>query len=183
MTNNFDHIKITKYLWKHDAYRYVLGTLGNAPLIFIGLNPSSATPKNPDCTYCRLNKILKNNKEFDSVILLNLYPLVATDSNDLPKELNEFHHKKNLACIKKVFKECSKSNKKLNILLAWGSGIKKRKYFKDILKELRKILSKYESNCDFYYIESKNIKYPLHPLVLPKNTKLEPKSFPIVYFS
>lgn len=171
------------FIWEYDTYRYVLGTLGKSPLIFIGLNPSTATPKNPDHTYCSLNKILENNKHFDSLILLNLYPLVATHTTDLPKKKNAEHYNKNISCIKQVLEECHKGNGELNILLGWGSGVTKRKFFKDTLNALKLILENYKSSTNFYYIESKNEHYPLHPLVFPKGIELQSKTLlPENYF-
>ena len=158
------------FIWEYNTYRYVLGTLGKSPLIFIGLNPSTATPKNPDHTYCRLNKILENNKHFDSLILLNLYPLVATHTTDLPKKKNAEHYNKNISCIKQVLEECHKENGELNILLGWGSGVTKRKFFQAILEKIKGSLKDYKSSSKFYYVESENKKYPLHPIRYKKNS-------------
>ena len=159
-----------QFYYKSESYRYILGTVGKNPLIFIGLNPSTATPKSPDITCCHLTRLLNTfPTKFDSIILLNLYPFVATKSDNLPKEESSCLDK-NMDFIKKVLKELNDKNKELNILLGWGSGVKKRKYFKKILIDLKGILKYYESISKFYYSKSENKNYPLHPIRYKKNS-------------
>ena len=173
------------YIWEQDNYRYILGVEGKKPLVFIGLNPSTATPKNPDATCCRLTRLLDTfPAKFDSLILLNLCPFVSTKTNKLRNEIGDYHFKKNIDFINEVLAELNDKNKELNILLGWGSGIKKRKYFRNALGALRSTLEKYKSNTTFYYIESENKLYPHHPLVFPKDIKLIPlKNFPVNFFN
>ena len=175
-----------KFIWEQDTYRYVLGTVGKKPLVFIGLNPSTAIPKHPDATYRRLTKLLETSlTKFDSIILLNLCPFVATKPDKLPNDISTYHHKRNLAFIEEVLSECCETNKELNILLAWGSGIYNNKaYFKKVLEDLKTILGKYKTYTNFYYVESKNKLYPHHPLAFQKDIKLTPnKDLPEEFFN
>ena len=173
-----------KFIWEQDTYRYVLGTVGKKPLIFIGLNPSTAIPKHPDQTYFRLTKLLKTSlTKFDSIILLNLCPFISTKLDNLSNETEGYHAKRNIYFITQILAELNDKNKELNILLGWGSGVKKLQYFKDALSALELILENYKSSTNFYYIESKNEHYPLHPLAFPKGIELQPKTLlPENYF-
>jgi len=74
-----------------NKYRYALGTKGKKTLYCFGINPSTATPEKYDPTVTRVKKVaLKNG--FDSVVMLNIYPLRATNPDDLPERINHDEH-------------------------------------------------------------------------------------------
>ena len=89
---NADHSK---------APRYVLGTRGQNPLIFICKNPSTAVPNDLDKTLTCISNYIKQQTTYDSWIVLNLYPYRATDPTNLPKEMDNRLHQSNLAAIDK----------------------------------------------------------------------------------
>lgn len=62
--------------------RFVLGTVGDNPLVCFGINPSIAVPNSLDPTVRRVRG-LASTLEFDSWTMLNVYPQIAT----LPKDI------------------------------------------------------------------------------------------------
>jgi hypothetical protein len=85
------------WIYEHNddnTARFILGTVGNKPLVCFGINPSTATPDCLDNTLEFVERIALNN-DFDSWIMLNVYPHRATDSDDLHDEINEEFHKLN----------------------------------------------------------------------------------------
>ena len=78
-----------------DTERYVLGTKGNNPLIVIGINPSIANEETSDNTISRVMGYAQRFG-YDSFIMVNIYPLRATNFNKLPQEFNKQVHKQNL---------------------------------------------------------------------------------------
>jgi len=78
-----------------NKYRYALGTKEKNTLFCIGINPSTATPENYDMTMKLLKSFAKINN-YDSWVMLNIYPQGATDPNELDKELNKNIHEKNI---------------------------------------------------------------------------------------
>lgn len=167
-TKNQEEIKIeitniTKYIWEHDENRYALGTIGEHPLIFIGLNPSSAIPGHPDKTYQELENLSKNHIfkagatqiKCDSIILLNLYPQVLTKEDRLQiesdknysKVLDSYSYSKNFAIIEKIFNDVKE--KDYVVLLGWGDGIIKRPNKDNCLKKIKDILTTYKKENIF----------------------------------
>ena len=64
----------------YSEYRYILGTVGNKPIIVIGINPSTAEPDNIDNTIKSVERLaLKNG--YDSYIMCNVYAQKATEPN------------------------------------------------------------------------------------------------------
>jgi hypothetical protein len=126
--------------------RYSLGIKGDNPLICIGFNPSTACPNNYDNTIRRLIGIVENNIDYDSWIMLNIYPQRATDPNNLDEELNEDIHKYNLQIIKRYIKDNSR------ILCSWGTSIDEREYLGNCLIDIYDgILSK-KQNVRYFHI-------------------------------
>lgn len=66
----------------HTEYRYILGTIGNNPLICIGINPSTAEPDKLDPTLQSVERVAQHNG-FDSFIIFNVYAQRATSPNDM----------------------------------------------------------------------------------------------------
>ena len=118
-------------------YRYALGVNGKNPLIFFGINPSTATPENYDQTMKRAKYFaLKNN--YDSWIMFNIYPQRATNPNNLANECDENIHKENIKIINKLIPSNS------TIVAAWGNLITKRAYLINCLIDIVKALKNKE---------------------------------------
>ena len=120
----YDH---TKWIYVPDFYtdyRYILGTVGNNPLIAIGINPSTAEPEKMDNTMKSVERIAMGNG-FDSFIMFNVYAQRATDPNQMNKEINPMLHKENMQAFQWILEN---SGKKPIIWAAWGTNIERRKY-------------------------------------------------------
>lgn len=156
---NDDLFDTTIYLKSSDnKYRYALGTKGEKTLFCFGINPSTATPEKYDPTINRVkNTAVKN--DFDSFVMLNIYPLRATNPDDLPRELNWTYHNKNIEIILKLIKDGS------TIWAAWGDFIDKREQFINIRNTIFGVLSMYKKNIRWVKMGdlTKNGN-PRHPL-------------------
>jgi len=135
---------------KDNKYRYALGRKGKKTLICIGINPSKATSIETDVTITKVENITykkgkaKNitfSDDFDSFIMLNIYPLRATNPKNLPKNIinveNTPEHKKNVETILKLINDNS------IIWVAWGNLIHSRDWLKICLND---IMTKIEKN-------------------------------------
>ena len=127
---------------KDEQCRYMLGKKGKNTLICIGANPSVAESSECDATMNLLCAILENNG-YDGFIILNLYPLIATNPDELA-DFDEKIHVKNLAKIKAVLAEFKNSD----ILLCYGDVLNKRKYLKEpCLKDILKLFDEHKIKC------------------------------------
>jgi len=125
---------------KQENLRFVLGTKGEKPLFVIGLNPSTATDIKSDTTISKINEFAKRNN-FDSFLMLNLYPL----RTPFPKELKEFDqniHIQNINQIKIIIKNYNE----INILAAWGNNIFIKDYLLNCLFEINESLNNLKIN-------------------------------------
>ncbi len=147
---------IEKFLYEHDGNnRYVFGTFGDRPLICLGLNPSDANPKYSDSTFRNVSKIAFLYS-YDSVIMLNIFlSLLTTGISEIDSKILD----KNLKTIEKVISAFEKKNNEVDILCAWGSGVK-RKNFSEYFKKLWEILDKY--NIKYFKIAGDE-KHPRKP--------------------
>ncbi len=145
-----------------NSARFVLGEKGKRPLVCFGINPSTATPEKLDRTLMQVKKIVKQSKEFDGWIMLNVYPQRATDPEGLDKELDDGLHKRNLSEIESIFSKYSN----LTAWAAWGNLIEKRPFFKQCLKD---ILTKVSHSVKWVRMGSLTVRrHPRHPLYLKK---------------
>jgi hypothetical protein len=160
-----------KNLWIYEKsndnkMRYILGTKGTKTLLCFGVNPSTATPNELDPTMHNVEFFAKTNG-YDSYIMLNLYPVRATNPNDMGKELNKAAMQHNLEVIEKLI-----STSRFDIWAAWGTLITKQAYLKDCLQKIVMIAKKYD--CRWFTIgeQSKN-GHPHHPLYLKRNSSMK----------
>lgn len=147
--------------------RYTLSQKSDNYLFCFGINPSTATPEKLDNTVRSVERIaIRHN--FETFMMLNIYPQRATDPNDMHVEIDSMLHKNNLAYIEKYFKE----NKRRKILAAWGTLINKRPYLKSCLRDIYTISKKYD--CTWYSIGKKSKDgHPHHPLYLSNSETLK----------
>jgi len=135
--------------------RFILGEKGENTLVCVGINPSTAIPDHLDNT---LKQVKRMSKTFgyDSWIMINIYPQIATNPNDLHTDIEKELHLQNLEHIKLLLK-----NKMPDIWAAWGSLILKRYYLLDCLKEIYQL-----SNNKNWYSAGKLTEdiHPRHPL-------------------
>ena len=152
--------------------RFVLGTVGENPLICFGINPSTAEPDDLDPTLKRVQNYAKQN-HFDSWIMLNIYPQRATIPNDIPLELDSELHKQNIEYITQILER-----KHLTLWAAWGGAISTRTYLLKCLADIAEIARKNE--CDWVSVGETCDGHPYHPLNRTKGFKLY--STPLIAF-
>ncbi len=114
-----------------NSIRYVLGTKGVKPLICFGINPSTAEPNNLDPTLKKVEKIALNN-DFDSWIMINVYPKRDTIFENLSDVCNDSEHCKNLMHIKNLMLDSSC----ISIWAGFGDHIYDRPYLINCWKDI-----------------------------------------------
>ncbi len=147
--------------------RFLLGKKGKKTLICCGVNPSTASPNDLDPTMKNVDALAKANG-YDSYLMINLYPMRATNPNDMHEVMDEDIVEKNLEYITQVL-----ATTECDIWVAWGNLIKTRKYLKDCLERIIKIADTYQ--CNWYTIGQRTKEgHPHHPLYLKRECKTEP---------
>ena len=106
--------------------RYVLGTVGENPLVCFGINPSTAEPNNLDPTVRRV-QLISTDTGHDSFIMFNIYPQRATDPKNLHKIADMELVNENEIFLSKVVSE-----RNLKIWAAWGDLIESRSYLQTL---------------------------------------------------
>lgn len=148
-----------------DKARFILGEVGENPIICFGINPSTANDEKDDPTISKIRKIASENN-CDGWVMLNLYPQRATNPDDMHKEADNDLNKKNYEAIRSVFNIYPNAL----TLASWGNAIEKRKYLKDCLKEILAISPDRKWVCRGKLTVKGN---PRHQLYVPDNTKLQ----------
>lgn len=168
---NVKNLAYDKSVWVYEQSkdmenRYLLGKRGNKTLVCCGVNPSTASPEDLDPTMKRVESFANDNG-YDSYLMINLYPMRATDPDQMHKKMNDEIVKENLEHIKTVL-----SSSNCDICAAWGNLIEKRAYLKECLKKIVDVANTYQSN---WYTLGNVTKagHPRHPLYLPNGTKVE----------
>lgn len=144
---------------KDNKNRFILGKNGDKTLICIGINPSTASPKNLDNTLKTVEKRAES-LNYDSWIMINIYPQRAKKPKDLDKKINPEIHKDNIEHIKSII-----PNKQCDIWAAWGTNINIRPYLKKCLQEIVKHLPSNKINW-FTIGKKSKLGHPHHPLYL-----------------
>ena len=122
----------------NDLWRFTLGKSGRRSLITVGLNPSHATKEKSDTTVAKVEEVANQNG-FDGFVMLNLYPVRATDFKALPTDVNAEALEENLKNIEAVVA----STPQPIIWAAWGETILERDFFVATAKELFARLQKH----------------------------------------
>ena len=145
---DFDFDDKVIYLKSTDnKYRYALGTKGNNTLYCFGINPSTATPQKYDRTVTKVKNIAYK-KSYDSFVMFNIYPLRATNPNDLPENCNLDEHKNNIDAILSLVKDRS------TIWAAWGNLINSRPWLKKCRDD---ILFNIQRNKNIHWVKMGNL--------------------------
>ncbi len=146
--------------------RYLLGKRGKKTLVCCGVNPSVASPNDLDPTMRRVEYFAKENG-YDSYIMINLYPMRATNPDDMHEVADMHAIEKNMEYIEEIL---SKGN--CDICAAWGNLIKSRNYLKECLSKICEVAKK--NNCVWYtFGELTKENNPRHPLYLSKECKMK----------
>jgi hypothetical protein len=149
-----------------NLYRFVLGESNKNdknPLIFICINPSTATQEKLDPTSRKVKAISKAN-DHDSWIMLNVCSQRAVKPNALASTCDQEMHKKNIEVIKEYVKDGS------TVVAAWGDSIGVRDYLITCLKEIINALNGVKINWKHLIVaDFTNDGNPRHPLSLSAN--------------
>ncbi|MDP3586060.1 MAG: DUF1643 domain-containing protein [Thiobacillus sp.] len=124
---------------RDDAWRFTLGQSGQRKLLTIGLNPSTATREKSDPTVARVKKVAQNNG-FDGFVMLNLYPVRATDYRTLPSQVDKDAFTENLRRIEAVVA----AEERPKVWAAWGESVLHHDFFVHACIELVSRLEEYE---------------------------------------
>ena len=164
-------MKETKWIYENNeenSSRYLLGIEGEHPIICFGINPSTAEPNDVDNTIRKVIKISEHNN-YDSWIMMNVFPVRATSFDNLNKELTDKEkneHTENMKYIKDILNKYDK----IDIWLAFGNHIFHRNYLPGYFVEIYEELSKHKVN---WYITKENKSgAPSHPLYQKNDSKL-----------
>ena len=162
-----------KWLYVPDYYadyRYILGTRGENPLIYIGINPSTAAPDDLDNTLKSVARIASGNG-YDSWIMFNVYAQRATNPDDMDVSLNEKLHRENMRAFEYILKNVGEGVSPA-IWAAWGTIIEKRPYLRDCVLDMVEIGQRYGAN--WFSAGKRSVKgHPHHPLYLRKDVPTE----------
>lgn len=147
----------------YEEYRYILGKMEGRTLITIGMNPSTAMPGQLDRTLKSVMKISGKNG-FNSFVMFNVYAQRATLPKDMDHTLNKILHAENMKALDWLLNQACRNP---TIWAAWGTLVERRKYFKDCLREIVDVASKY--NAEWLQSECRTKKkHPHHPLYIGK---------------
>ena len=153
----------------YSEYRYILGTVGNRPLITIGINPSTAAPDDLDNTLKSVERIALGNG-YDSFIMFNVYAQRATNPDMMDKTFNEALHRENMRAFRFVLE---RSGENPSVWAAWGTIVEKRDYLKECLRDMTAIGN--EFGAKWFMTGKPSVKgHPHHPLYLKKDYILAP---------
>lgn len=163
-------MSITNSIYRHhetttDSYRYVLGEWGHRNLVFVGVNPSTATDKMHDPTIRKAIKFAANNG-YDGWVMINLYPQRATDPNNLHVVADTNARYQNMMEILQLFESLDR----FAVCCCWGNLVEKRKYLMDCVVGLANVVS----NPTYSLGEVTKSGHPRHPLYLGYETNLIP---------
>jgi hypothetical protein len=157
--------------WLHErtldnSARFVLGTVGDNPLVCFGVNPSTAEPNKLDRTIQGVSKVAVRNG-YDSFIMLNVYPQRATDPNCLHSAADPTLKSANERQISTLV-----SGKKLTLWAAWGALIDKRRFLPLLLKDILDLPELAASEWVSRGAVSRD-GHPHHPLYVKKTATFE----------
>lgn len=146
-----------------NANRFVLGYEGKSTILCIGVNPSTATPEEPDRTIRSVERISEYNG-YDGWMMVNLYPQRATNPEDIDIHPSQRLIERNLREIQAVISTYNISE----IWAAWGNLIDRRPYLIECLKGIYSITSEHSWVC---FGDSTKEGNPRHPLYLKTSSE------------
>jgi hypothetical protein len=128
-----------------DRSRFLLGRAGTRPILVVGLNPSTATREKPDTTISKVEAVALRAGH-DGFMMLNLYPVRATDPTTLPRRADRKRMQHNIDLIESIVAaQCSPV-----IWAAWGASIRARPFFISAATELVMRLRRYAPRWQCY---------------------------------
>jgi len=158
-----------QWLYTHtpdNSARYILGTVGERPLICFGINPSTAEPNKLDPTV-NLVRLQAEAQGYDSFIMLNVYPQRATNPKDLHKTYCPTLQTENERQIAALI-----DGNDHTLWAAWGGLINKRPYLIPLVQNI--IALPELQNCNWVSRgQPTKDGHPHHPLYVKKAAPFE----------
>jgi len=141
-----------------NTVRYVLGKHTGNPLIVFGINPSTASAEKNDRTISIVERIAEK-RQCDGYLMLNIYPLRATKiDRSFPLVCDNEICALNLRWIN------DRIHKGSQVVAAWGTHIRDRAYFIDLLKAINDIVK--EKKASWICLSKTKYGHPHHPIRL-----------------
>ncbi len=153
----------------YSEYRYILGTVGQRPLLCLGVNPSTAAPGRLDNTLKSVERIASANG-YDSFLMFNVYAQRATSPGDMDRQLNPLLHHENLRAFEWLL---NRFPGRPALWAAWGAVIEMRPYLPECVRDFVR-LGESRQACWFTAGPRSKAGHPHHPLYLKKDTPLQP---------
>lgn len=149
--------------------RYVLGQPGQYNLMVVGVNPSTAVPNKDDQTIRKVRQVVAT-ADYDGWIMVNLYPQITKDPDQLDVAADSRLTAGNIQVIQALFKQYMIGG----VWAAWGDLIDKRYYLGKQLVKIEAI----STDCEWYYKGTLTKKgNPRHPLYMKTDEQFE--CFPV----
>lgn len=159
-----------QWLWEKsadDGSRFVLGTVGKAPLVCFGINPSTAVPGTLDPTVTRVRSFAERSG-CDSWSMLNVYPQISTDPAGIHRNADPALTAENERRI-----AAHVNGRPLTILAAWGTLIDSRPYLRNLARDIA-ALPELQA-CTWVQLGTPTkAGHPRHPLYVKGTTPFEP---------
>lgn len=156
----------------NNKVRYVLKKQGQNPLFVLGVNPSTADDVKSDHTITRVCGFAQR-LGFDSFVMINVYPLRATDIMNLPSDVDTEIHEANL----KIICDEIAAVKRPTILIAHGDSISKKKYLRGCLNDLLTKLAEFKEVRFIQLGELTAQGNPRHPLMARADVEIKEYKF------
>lgn len=145
--------------------RYVLGQPGQYNLMVVGVNPSTAVPNKDDQTIRKVRQVVAT-ADYDGWIMVNLYPQITKDPDQLDVAADSRLTAGNIQVIQALFKQYMIGG----VWAAWGDLIDKRYYLGKQLVKIEAI----STDCEWYYKGTLTKKgNPRHPLYMKTDEQFE----------
>ena len=117
--------KIVYQTTELNCSRFLLGEIGKRNILFIGVNPNTASDKKFDLTTKKVKNFSSKNG-FSGWFLANLYPLRSLTPDELPTKPDLNLVLKNMLCITEAINDYNI----YTICCCWGNSIDKRDYLR-----------------------------------------------------
>lgn len=138
-----------------NSARYILGKYEKNPLVFFGINPSTASAEKNDNTISIIENVARKFG-YDGYIMLNIYPVRATKiNNNFLNSYDEREMRENLKYVKNIVM-CNK-----DVVASWGTNITDTNYFIKSLVEINKIVDK--AGAKWLCLARTKYGHPHHP--------------------
>lgn len=155
-------------VYEHSAAdnRFALGTLGDAPLVCFGVNPSIATDTCSDRTLRKVEEFA-TAQAFDSWLMFNLYAQRATYPRDMHAVMDSALHDENMTVIGGLV-----AGRSLTSYAGWGVLIMNRPYLVGVLRDIVALPAL--ANVTWMCRGQTKDRHPRHPSRLPDAQMIEP---------